>query len=247
MSQLKLLHATEDERGFIYVFDDGECRYLSFAAGDEQSCCLKAAPHILQYEYTQAMLLSLLFCQPKRVLVMGLGGGSLVNALFHYKPDLHITVIELREAVITLAQQFFYVPRSKRIHMIHANADSALSDSNLRKVDLIFADLYHAEGIDQVQLKQDFIARCAQQLKTGGCLALNCWDEHEQDPHLQAALSEHFADIRVIPTTSNNWVIVAIKQANWQSNRELKEAAIRLEPALGFSLLRSLNRARAWN
>jgi hypothetical protein len=40
---------------------------------------------------------------------------------------------------------------------------------------------------------------------------------------------------------------VAIKQANWQSNRELKEAAIRLEPALGFSLLRSLNRARAWN
>ena len=247
MSQLKLLHAAEDEYGFIYVFDDGDCRYLSFAAGDEQSCCLKAAPHVLQYEYTQAMLLSLLFCQPKRVLVLGLGGGSLVNALFHYKPDLHITVVELRSAVIEIAQQFFYVPRSKRIEMMHANADNVLLDNNLRKVDLIFSDLYHAEGIDQVQLKNDFIARCAEQLKAGGCLALNCWDEHEQDPHLHAALTKHFADIRVISTNSNNWVIVATKQANWQSNRELKEAAIRLEPALGFSLLRSLNRARAWN
>lgn len=37
--------------------------------------------------------------------------------------------------------------------MMHANADNVLLDNNLRKVDLIFSDLYHAEGIDQVQLK----------------------------------------------------------------------------------------------
>ena len=101
--------------------------------------------------------------------------------------------------------------------------------------------------MDILQLKQDFISRCAQQLKEQGLLVLNCWEEHEQDPYLQAALQHYFADIRVVSTNSNNWVIVAAKQSRWQTNRELKEAASRLEPALGFSLLRSLNRARAWN
>lgn len=71
----KLSYQAQDEYGTVTVYDDGDCYILSFAAHDEQSRCLKAAPHILQYDYTQAMLLVLLFCRPKRVLLLGLGGG----------------------------------------------------------------------------------------------------------------------------------------------------------------------------
>lgn len=108
---IQTLHHSEDEFGTITVLDDGECRILAFAPNDEQSRCLKATPHVLQYEYTQAMLLVLLFCQPKRVLILGLGGGSLVTALHRHIPGIHITAVELH-TVIDIAHRFFQMPRS---------------------------------------------------------------------------------------------------------------------------------------
>ncbi len=244
MSNILTLHHTHDTYGELIVTDDGNYRRLAFAQHDEQSCCYKAQPHILQYEYTQAMLLVLLFCQPKRVWLLGLGGGSLLTALHHCIPGIHITAVELRQAVIDIAYRYFYLPRGKRLQVIQDNADAYLMQADARKVDIIFADLYHAEGVDAVQLRADFIARCAEQLKADGWLVLNCWLEHRDDPILHAALQAHFSDVRSILTGSRNWVILAGKTPNHLTQSELKAAAQRWESALGFSLLRPLARLK---
>ncbi|MEZ5480575.1 MAG: methyltransferase, partial [Thiolinea sp.] len=239
------LHDHPDEFGPITVSDDGNCRILSFAPRDEQSRCLKAAPHILQFEYTQAMLLVLLFCQPRRVLMLGLGGGSLVTTLHHCIPGIHITAVELRQTVIDLAYRYFQVPRGKRVQIVCGNADDYLQQPQPRKPDVIFADLYHGSGVDDLQLKTDFIARCAELLKEEGWLVLNCWNEHREDPYLREALREQFRDIRTVLTGSRNWVILAGKQPALHSNRILKDAAFQWSNALGFSLARHLARLRA--
>ncbi|MGB5598345.1 MAG: fused MFS/spermidine synthase [Thiothrix litoralis] len=244
-ANIQTLHHSEDEFGSITVMDDGECRFLSFAPNDEQSRCLKATPHVLQYEYTQAMLLVLLFCQPKRVLILGLGGGSLVTALHRHIPGIHITAVELRATVIELAHRYFQMPRSKRLQIIQQDADEFLNSHELRKVDVVFADLYHGDGVDQVQLRTDFIARCADALKEDGWLVLNCWTEHREDPLLRDALRLHFADIRTVLTGSKNWVILAGKVPDFQTTRSLKDTAERLTASLGFPLMRSLMRSRA--
>ncbi|OQX14259.1 MAG: spermidine synthase [Thiothrix lacustris] len=242
---IQTLHHSDDAYGSITVLDDGECRILTFAPNDEQSRCLKSAPHILQYEYTQAMLLVLLFCQPKRVLVLGLGGGSLVTALHRHIPGIHITAVELRATVIEVAQRFFQMPRSKRLQIVQQDADDFLNNVELRKVDAIFADLYHGDGVDHVQLRADFVARCAANLKEDGWLVMNCWTEQREDPVLRDALRAHFTDIRTVLTASRNWVIIAGKAPDLQTTRALKDTAEHLSASLGFPLIRALMRSRA--
>jgi spermidine synthase len=245
MPAIQTLYSSEDEYGPITVKDDGECRVLSFAAHDEQSRCLKAAPYVLQYEYTQAMLLVLLFCQPRRVLVLGLGGGSLVTALHRIIPGIHITAVELRASVIDVAYRYFQMPRAKRLQVIQQDADSFLLSGETRKVDVLFADLYHVSGVDEVQLRADFIARCAETLKADGWLVLNYWNEHREDAVLREALRQHFVDIRTVMTSSRNWVILAGKTQSWHTGSALKEAAFQLSSAVGFPLTRHLARMRA--
>lgn len=244
---LRVVYSNEDEFGSLEVSDDGVCHILSFAAHDEQSRCLKSAPHILQYEYTQAMLLVLLFCQPKRILALGLGGGTLLTALHYLLPSVKMTAVELRPAVIEVAYQYFQLPRSKRLQVIAQNADTFLLDNDLRQVDIVFADLYHSTGIDALQLKADFIARCAEQLKPEGWLVLNCWLEHREDPLLRASLQHYFQDIRTVLTGSKNWVVLAGKVADYQSQAALRDKAQQLSSRLECSLTRQLGRLHALN
>lgn len=218
---------------------------LAFAPNDEQSRSLKAAPHILQLEYTQAMLLVLLFCQPQRVLLLGVGGGSLLTTLHHCIPGICMTAVELRQTVIELAYRYFQMPRGKRIQVLCQNADDFLHSDLPLKSDVIFADLYHGTGVDELQLRADFITRCAEILKQDGWLVLNCWNEHREDPILLATLRQHFADIRTVLTSSRNWVILAGKTPCRRTNRQMKDDAVRLYGALGFSLARHLARMRA--
>ncbi|QLQ31144.1 MAG: methyltransferase domain-containing protein [Candidatus Thiothrix singaporensis] len=246
MPEIQTLYDNADEFGPITVTDDGQCRILSFAANDEQSCCLKAAPHVLQFEYTQAMLLVLLFQQPRRVLVLGLGGGSLVSALHHCVPGVRITAVELRQSVIDLAYRYFQMPRGKRVQVVCGNADAYVCAEQAHKQDVVFADLYHSCGVDDVQLKADFIARCAAILKQDGWLVLNCWNEHREDAILRKALQACFSDIRTVLTSSRNWVILAGKTPSWHTNSEMKETAFQLSSALGFPLTRHLARMRAF-
>lgn len=239
-----IIHESRDEHGTIIVTDDGKQRVLKFADYDEQSCCLKTEPHVLQYEYTQAMLLVLLFCQPKRVLLLGLGGGSLVTALHHYISGIHITSVELRQQVIEVAYHYFQLPRGKRLPVICQSADECLQGNNLRKVDVLFADLYHAKGADQSQLQAVFVQRCAAQIKDNGWLVLNGWTEHRDNPEFLEALCEHFTDIRTALTGSHNWIILAGKVKDSQGDKQLKDKAFKLSLTLGFSLTRHLARLK---
>lgn len=244
MTELSLLYQTADSYGPIMVFEDSDYRVLAFANNDEQSRCLKAAPQQLQYAYTQAMLLVLLFNEPKRVLLLGLGGGSLVTALHAYAPAIDITAVELRASVIEIATRFFYLPRSKRIHILHQEANDFIQTYTGRTFDLIFSDLYHAEGAAAVQSQAEFLVACAQQLKSNGWLVINVWSDQRQQPDLMDALKTHFSCVYSISTTSKNWILIAGQQTPYFSQRELKEKSQQLSHRLGFSLGGALQQMR---
>ncbi|MGB1255882.1 MAG: spermidine synthase [Thiolinea sp.] len=242
MPDQRILYQTQDDLGPLLVLDDGEQRTLAFAEGDTQSCCLKNAPYIPQYEYTQAMLLVLLFCQPKRVTLLGLGGGNLFTTLHKHIPGIHITAIELRQRVIDIAYQYFQLPRGKRLQVIQQNGVNYLVTNTARRADIIFADLYHADGVDSAQLQAGFIRQCAANLKTHGWLVLNCWTEHQNEVNFISLLHELFTDVRAVHTGSKNWVILAGKIADKQSVTELRNKATRLSATMEFPLSRHLGR-----
>ncbi len=233
----KEIHRAHDQYGSIRVFDDGEKRYLTFGTDTEQSCVLKSNAADLQYEYTRAMLLPLLF-QPtaKRALILGLGAGSLATCLTLHCRQLKLTAVELRQAVIDTAYQHFQLPRTKKLQVIADNADHFLRHSASAKYHFIFSDLYGAEDVDNIQLQDDYIDLCQQHLHSDGWLVLNCWRNHRSDGDLQDSLSHRFRHVFACNTQAGNWVLLASNMTSLPSRSQLKENAKSWAKSLGFAL-----------
>lgn len=239
----KEIHRGYDEFGVIRVLDDGNKRYLSFGDVDEQSCWLKSEPFIPQHEYVRAMMLVLLFCEPKRCISLGLGAGSLNSCLHASFPSLKQEVVELRSGVIDAAYKYFQLPRSKRLVLHHMDAKDFLQSVESKKADIIFSDIYGADGLDEQQLQPDFIDECYYRLKPEGWLVLNCWRDHRGTEALQL-LKTMFVDVRSCQTQSGNWVILAGRHKNTVSLKQLKIQARDLVKQLGFSLSTPLSKLK---
>ena len=225
MNHQNLLHDSADEYGPIRVFDDGKYRILSFAEGDEQSRIRLSTPHILQHEYTQAMTLPLMFCQPKRICILGLGGGTLLSALYKAIPSVQITAVELRQEVLDAAQMYFKIPQGKRIKLEVGNALDYIEQGLDKKVDLLMTDLYNTEGMDRGVLQETFIENCAKNIKENGWLSLNCWSDDKKNLELILTIKKYFTDVRALDTGTGNWVIIAGKIKNHSNAKELKSLA----------------------
>ncbi|NQZ30221.1 MAG: hypothetical protein HRU06_03055 [Oceanospirillaceae bacterium] len=242
MNTAKYVYTTSDDFGDIAVIDEGEQRILSFGVGDEQSVQLRSEPHVLQHAYTQAMMLSLLFTQPKRVLLLGLGAGSLLSALHYSVAGVRIDAVEIRQSVIDVAKRYFRLPSSKKINLHCAEAGAFLAAGLAKKVDLIMTDLYTDNGMDEVQISEQFLDSCVAGLKVDGWLVLNCWGDIEDNAKLFKQLNKYFADLRCCESGDGNAVILAGRQRNVINKPDLRTLAAKLSPKVGFNLLPMLSR-----
>lgn len=237
------IHREYDQYGAVRVFEDGQRRILSLGGEEEQSCALKGDVTQLQHEYTRAMLLVLLFVEPRRVLSLGLGAGCINSCLHHRFPRLQQQVVELRPAVIEAARRFFQLPSGKRLQVAQMDAGAWLAAPVTERVDLILSDLYGPQGMEGQQVDPVFLERCAERLKPGGWLVLNCWRDDE-DPELINRLSIWFSDIRTTLTQDGNWILFAGRSSVELGSAQLKRNLKALEQQLGFSLQPAYKRLR---
>jgi spermidine synthase len=234
------IHRSYDELGPIQVLDDGHKRYLAFGTDDEQSCQLINQPHILQHEYTRAILLALLMVEPNHITVIGTGGGCLLTTLHHLLPDCQLQGVELRQGVARLAYKYFQLPKHAGINLHIGDGFEYLKNTDI-KSDIIIADMYLADGIDQQQLSQQFLAISYERLHKGGWLVLNYWLEHKLEDHLADALHTYFDQVYMCDTGGGNWVLFAGKVDISQSL--INEEKLKYySKAAGFSLNNFLKR-----
>jgi len=217
-----------DEFGPIQVFDDGPYRYLTFGEGGEQSRILIDTPAVPIYQYTQAMLMVLLFLPaPRQVTLLGLGAGSLANALLEYSNTVNVTAVELRPQVLAVAQRWFQLSSNTRLtiyirdacHYLSQFSDqlekqgSASASPDNVPSDLIFTDIYSDQGMQHDQLDPDFIFDCYMSLSEQGVLVLNLWDEGKGfHPLARERLTQQFGEQWIYcPVDSGNLIVFAFK------------------------------------
>lgn len=193
----KQLYRTEDEAGPIIVTQRGNKRLLSFGSKLEQSSVLMTKPCYLIHEYTQIMLLGLLFTEARNMTLLGLGGGGLVHCLGHYYPEAIIQVVEIRQAVIDIAYEWFDLPRRDRLRVINDDAMHYVSKITPGSSDIIFSDLYQAEGMAACQAQQVFIESAYRALSDAGCLVLNFHDRPEAGSSLMKTIASLFIEVVV--------------------------------------------------
>lgn len=231
----KSIYRTTDEFGPLEVLDNGAKRLLTFGNEHEQSCQIKAQPHIPQHEYSRAIMLSLLFIQPKDICILGLGGGTLAMAFLNACPEVNINAVELRQDVIRIAQKFFLLPKHEpRLKLIHQDAFEYIQ-TNHQTTDLIVADLYHHHGIDEIQMQKQFLHQCALQLSENGWLTLNYWIDHDLNHDVLTQLHKDFECVYACNSGGGNLIIFAGKRfasEDFMSAIHVKP----LQKTLGFSL-----------
>ena len=81
---------------------------LRFGPWHVQISMIKADPDVLILGYTRAMMAFLLLVpEPKDILIVGLGGGSLSKYCHRLLPAARITTVEISQKVIDLRDRFF--------------------------------------------------------------------------------------------------------------------------------------------
>jgi len=137
----------------------------------------------LNFEYQQQIVQSLLTfvtChkrkQPLRVLMLGMGGGSMAHHLYHTLPQMQMTVVELRQSVIDCAYRFFQLPDEPEIDVIQDDAIAFVS-SNQHPFDVIIVDIFDAQGLPSSMSDPDFMNDLWQSLTSPGNLIFNLWFE----------------------------------------------------------------------
>ena len=116
--KIKVLAKERTPYNDIYVIQKGENREIWFkSSGDYylQSRVNVDNQKQLALVYSNMMVASLLFCpNPRRLLMVGLGGATVTNFLSEWFPNLHIDVVEIDKKVIEFSKAYFYLRESNR-------------------------------------------------------------------------------------------------------------------------------------
>lgn len=91
-----------------FIMDTGRERSLHFDVFAVQSAMDLDDPYRLSLPYTRKMMAFLLFNgAPRRILLLGLGGGSLAKFCYRHLASAAITVVEVNPEVIAFRDAFF--------------------------------------------------------------------------------------------------------------------------------------------
>jgi len=163
----------------VTVAEDRNRRNLYLDGDILQSCMLLSDPNRLYLEYSQAMMCALFFQPvPKKVLLVGLGGGSLVKFLLEFCPDTRIDVAEINPLVVQVAREYFLVPENERLRIMHAAGEEVIAERLAAgdSYDLILLDAFDDNGPARSLLAEHFLYSCQGLLAKGGVFAMNLWN-----------------------------------------------------------------------
>ena len=175
------IFSERDEFGLIEVVENRVTRKLYFDSPIEQSCVYMNAPMTLNFEYQEKIIEQVQsFAQakkgkgPSRVLMLGMGGGTMAFHLFHTLPNLQMTVVELRQTVIDCAYRFFQLPDEPEIEAVQADAIEFIAE-NESLYDAIIVDIFDAEGLPSALSNTDFQKNLWKNLNSPGLVIFNLW------------------------------------------------------------------------
>lgn len=245
----KIVYQTRSNGQDISVIDKDSIRSLFFGKRALQSAADLNAPYNLQLHYPRYMTGTLLFNpEPKRILIIGIGGGSLITFIHHHFSTCSIDAVDSDAEIIHIALNYFNAPKHPNIHYFHDDGLNFLQKFRSGPTyDIIFVDGFNAEGMSPALYNRDCFALCKKLLIDDGTLVSNLWSSnHIFFQRVRYDLQKSFPENIFIPVPQRgNHVCFSRKQKNsWQkidkSYRELKSFSSRYN--IDFELIVKLAR-----
>ena len=222
----------------VYISEKYGVRTLHIGSDTVQSAMRIARPNDLEVVYTRSMMAFLLFKpQPRHVLMLGLGGGSLAKFVYHYRPQSRVTAVEVNPQVVAIARQYFLLPPDDaRLEVVVGDAAEYVRLPRVN-ADVVVVDGYDAESQVAALATLPFYRDCARVLGEDGILVVNLWGGDRNYSECVARISAAFGQ-RVLCLPAGKPGNIAVFAFTRGQDRptwvELHRRAQALEPHCGL-------------
>jgi spermidine synthase len=156
----------------IRVEEDGEARYLYFDRTLQSAMNLND-PTALRLIYSRYTSLGFAFRpDAKKMLIIGLGGGSIPKKLEKEFPSLEMDAVEIDPEVIQIAKTHFNVRESKTLRL-HAQDGRMFLTRTRNQYDIILLDAYYSDAMPFHLATKEFFELAHRKLTPNGILVTN--------------------------------------------------------------------------
>ena len=170
--------------------------HFDYLATQSEMAC--DAPNELVVPYTQTMMGFLLFePRPEKIVMIGLGGGSIPKYCYAKIPEASVLTVEIDPDVVAL-RDLFCVPRDDERFQVLCEDGATFVRNAVNCADVLLVDGFDMNGQSAQLCTQAFYDDCYRSLAPDGILVVNFAVE---DPHVGrsvARIRRRFENVVVV-------------------------------------------------
>jgi spermidine synthase len=229
-SSYNTIIVTEDHKGLrTLLFERG---------GGRQSVVKPGDPDHLELPYARVALAGLALCEePRRILVVGLGGGSLPMFLRKHYPAATIDAAEIDPGVVDVAKKFFGFIEDERMLAQVGDGRQFIENARQADYDIIFLDAFGARDVPKHLTTLEFLQITRRALKPNGVVVSNIWRPASNPLYdaMARTYQEAFDELFIldVPGDVNN-IFLALPRVQPLSQGELALLARKISTAKRF-------------
>lgn len=192
-------------------------------------------PKKLVFNYTKLAFSSLLLIDnPKKVLIIGLGGGTLSNMIHELYPKAHIENVEIDPAVIKVARDYFNFIETDNVTAKVQDGRIFIKRAALKKqqFDWIILDAFNGDYIPEHLLTKEFFEEIKSVLAEGGIVAANTFSSSKLYEHESATYHAVFGDFINVTANNNSNRIILAGYSNIPTEQQIAQRLTQLAPLL---------------
>ena len=218
-ARAETIHEEKSKYRDITVTQVGDRRCLLFNVhrGDRNQTCMLVNDRLkLVFDYTRMSFAGLLLNpDPQRVLVIGLGGGSIPMAFADLFPEAEIDVVEVDEAVVRVAEEFFAFQESDRMRVFVDDGRPFIKRAGLRgqTYDFIVLDAFSGDYIPEHMLTREFLEEVKAIMTEDSVLVANTFSTSRLYDHESVTYQRVFNEFYnfKLPSTGNRIIIARLQ------------------------------------
>jgi len=241
---LKVIARARTRFNDIFVIEDGDRREMWFNGEGKFFLQTRvdtrdlSAPALVYSKMTMAALL--FHPRPRRVLVIGLGGGAVPNCLHAWYPETEIDVAEIDPKVIALAKKYFNV-REDATYRIHPEDGRRFAQKQAeagRGYDIICLDAFKSGSIPYHLKTFEFYRELQAALTEEGVVTSNLYGKSNSlKPRDRETFLKVFPQVYLFEDTDCvATVSIASRQAARWTREQFQRRAAAFDPPPGMSI-----------
>jgi len=215
----ELIHEEKSLYRDINVMQTGSRRCLIFNVhrGDRNQTCVDVDNRDeLIFSYTKMSFAGLLLNpDPKKILIAGLGGGTLPLAFNDMFPEAEIDVVEVDQAVVNVAKGFFFFEENANMRVAVNDARVFVKRAGIlgEKYDFIILDAFGGDYIPEHLLTREFLEEVKAIMTEDAVLVANTFSTSRFYDHESVTYQRVFGEFYnfKLPTSGNRIIITQLQ------------------------------------